>query len=205
MAEQKQQEKKRRFRKPGRTLLIKPVELVEFDFKTLNLDQYTGLKSNILTKSGARFLVFDSIENSSTCLKALKNNSDILVKYAHYRLYFTINGLDNETDYNLVKQAHIDKITTCTDSSVLYYKLYKKNKESYLGCGDLTIDTKEGMDLLLQNQELKTFSLHDDKFTGEFYQYNKFRNNSEKYNDEDDDAPSPNLVKTKTKPQVSST
>jgi hypothetical protein len=198
--EHNMKEKKRRFRKAGRTLLIKPVNN-GFDFDSLELDNHEGLKSNILTKSGARFLVFDNIDNSTNCLKQLKTNEDILVKYAHYRLYFTINGLEDSTDYNEIKQSHIDLIKENTNSDVLYYKLYKKNKETYLGCGDLTIDTKEGMDRLLEKEEHKTFSLNSDQYTGQFYQYNKFRNSNERYDDEDN-APQPYVVKTKTEPVV---
>ena len=187
-------EKRKRFRKAGRTLLIKPVQ-ENFDFSTLKLDDFEGLQNNSLTKSGARFLVFDNIDNSSNCLKQLKTQSDILVKYAHYRLYFTINGLEDEDDYNEVKQAHIEHITKITNSDVLYYKLYKKNKEKFLGCGDLTIDTKEGMDTLLQNEENKSFSILDSKLTGQFFQYNKFRSTN-RYDDEDS-QPQGHVVKKK--------
>ncbi len=188
------EKKNKRFRKAGRTLLIKPVN-EEFNFDSLKLDEQQGLQSNILTKSGARFLVFDNIDNSSECLKQLKGNSEVLVKYAHYRLYFTMNGLEDDTDYNTIKALHMAYIKEHTNSDVLYYKLYKKNKETYLGCGDLTIDTKEGMDILLQKEGHKNFSLNNDQFTGQFYQYNKFRNSNERY--EDEDSVQGNIVKTK--------
>jgi hypothetical protein len=187
-------ERKKRFRKAGRTLLIKPVQ-DNFDFSTLKLDDFKGLQTNSLTKSGARFLVFDDIDNSSECLKQLKTVSDVLVKYAHYRLYFTINGLEDDDDYNAVKEAHIGHITNITNCDVLYYKLYKKNKEKFLGCGDLTIDTKEGMDVLLQNEDNKSFSILNDKLTGQFFQYNKFRSTN-RYDDEDQ-QPHGHVVKTK--------
>jgi len=78
----------------------------------------------------------------------------------------------------------------------LYYKLYKKDKDSYLGCGDLTIDTKDGMDKLLQSESLKEYTLTVDKtdYTGQFYQFNKFK--STKFNSSDDFAGE--VVKEKT-------
>ena len=189
--EDNRQERKRRFRKAGRTLLLKPIES-EFNFDSLNLDNFTGITSNILTKSGARFLVFDNINNATACLKEIKNIDDILVKYAHYRLYFTINGIDESSDYNDIKQAHIDFINKITDTDVLYYKLYKKNKDKFLGCGDLTIDTKHGMDILL-SEESKIYSILDGKYTGQFYQYNKFRSSNR-----DNESPVSEMVKTKS-------
>lgn len=167
---------KKRFRKAGRTLLIKSVD-DNFDFSKLSLGQLEGVDSNIETKSGARFVVFDDVKNAVSALKSLKQNKNILVKYAHYRLYFTINGLSSNSDYNNVKKSHTDHITEKTGTEVLYYKLYKKDKTNYLGCGDLTIDTKNGMDQLLQDDDLKsyTFTVDSIEYTGQFYQFNKFK------------------------------
>jgi hypothetical protein len=197
MADNKNKTKdtKKRFRKAGRTLLIKSVD-EDFDFRTLSLEKFEGVSSNIETKSGARFIVFDDVKNAVTALKELKQDKDILVKYAHYRLYFTMNGLSDQSDYNNVKKSHIDYITEKTGTEVLYYKLYKKDKDSYLGCGDLTIDTKDGMDKLLQSESLKEYTLTVDKtdYTGQFYQFNKFK--STKFNSSDDFAGE--VVKEKT-------
>lgn len=172
----KTNETKKRFRKAGRTLLIKSVD-ENFNFSKLSLGNFEGVDSNIETKSGARFVVFDDVKNAVNALKSLKQNKNILVKYAHYRLYFTINGLSSDSDYNNVKKSHIDYITEKTGTEVLYYKLYKKDKNNYLGCGDLTIDTKNGMDQLLQDEDLKsyTFNVDSTEYTGQFYQFNKFK------------------------------
>lgn len=183
MAEYKNKTKdtKKRFRKAGRTLLIKSVD-EDFNFDTLSLNKLEGVSSNIETKSGARFIVFDDVNNAVGALKELKNNKDILVKYAHYRLYFTMNGLSDQSDYNSIKKSHIDYITEQTGTEVLYYKLYKKDKDSYLGCGDLTIDTKDGMDKLLQEESLKEYSFTVDstEYSGQFYQFNKFKSGKSK-------------------------
>jgi len=198
MAEYKkqQQKDKKKYRKAGRTLLIKPVEN-DFDFEQLSIEDLEGVDSNIETKSGARFIVFSDVKYSIIALKTLKQNKEILVKYAHYRLYFTINGLTDESDYNDVKKAHIDYISGNTGTEVLYYKLYKKDKNSYLGCGDLTIDTKEGMDKLLQEDSLKNYEFvaGDDEYSGQFYQFNKFKSSKSKYND--DNSPTGEVVKEK--------
>ena len=181
MDSKKQNKDKKRFRKAGRTLLIKSVD-ESFNFDNLHLSEFEGIDSNIETKSGARFVVFTDVKYSMEALKVLKQNKEILVKYAHYRLYFTMNNLTPDSDYNNVKKAHIDLITENTGTEVLYYKLYKKDKSSYLGCGDLTIDTKEGMDKLLQEDVMKnySFSVDDVEYSGQFYQFNKFKSSKPK-------------------------
>ena len=181
----KTKDTKKRFRKAGRTLLIKSVD-EDFDFSTLSLEKLEGVSSNIETKSGARFIVFNDVKDAVTALKELKQNKDILVKYAHYRLYFTMNGLNDQSDYNSVKKSHIEYITEQTGTEVLYYKLYKKDKDSYLGCGDLTIDTKDGMDKLLQDDSLKeyTFKVDSTEYSGQFYQFNKFKSTKSKSSDD---------------------
>ena len=78
-----------------------------------------------------------------------------------------MNGLSDQSDYNSIKKSHIDYITEQTGTEVLYYKLYKKDKDSYLGCGDLTIDTKDGMDKLLQEESLKEYSFTVDLLDAE--------------------------------------
>ena len=57
-----------------------------------------------------------------------------------------------------------------TKSNVLYCKLYSKNRK-YLGCGDLTVDTLDGMlKLLSKDSNLKDFTI--DSYTGSFYKFN---------------------------------
>ena len=93
-----------------------------------------------------------------------------MVKFAHYRVFFTMENLKDETDYNSVKDRHVKFVTDNTGSEVLYYKLYRN--KSYLGCGDLTIDTKEALDKLLSQDQHKEFDLGDGN-TGVFYRYNR--------------------------------
>lgn len=158
---------KRYTRKAGRTLLVKTTS--KQDFSGLE-----GLVSTHLTeRTNSYFLTFDNVTNAVNALRTLKNNhSDIRVKFAHYRVFFTMQGLNDESDYNTVKTAHVDFIQSNTGSNVLYYKLYRKNN-SYLECGDLTLDTKEAFDTLMNSNEgHKNFSL-DGGMSGVHYRYNR--------------------------------
>jgi len=149
-------------RKPGRTILVKSTDPVP----TENLK---GLLSSVKTNNDNNFLVFDTVENSKEAFKTLRQNNDIKIKYAHYRIFFTMSGLDDTTDYTTLKKSHIDWIKEKSNADVLYYKQYKKENK-YLGCGDFTIDTKESLDKLLSKTDLKTYSF--EKFSGIFYRYN---------------------------------
>ena len=81
-----------------------------------------------------------------------------------------MEGLAEDSDYNVIKQTHIDFVEKHTNSQVLYYKLYRNQK--YLNCGDMTIDTKDALDALLNTDAHKEFDLGDG-LTGVFYRYNR--------------------------------
>merc|ERR1711935_211620 len=88
-----------RRKKPGRTLLVKVNQ--DGDSSSVNkiLDELQGLESNVVTeKTSSHFLTFDTVDNSLSALKLLKkDHSDKLrVKFAHYRVFFTIKGLTEE-------------------------------------------------------------------------------------------------------------
>jgi len=169
-----QKDKKKNIRKAGKTLLIKPNEGVEIDESWFN--DLVGLVSKSKTaKTGSYFLTFDNVGNSLDSLKILrkKHEGDILVKFAHYKVFFTMTGLSDESDYNSIKTKHSKFIEDNTDSKVLYYKLYRN--KSYLGCGDVTIDTKSGLDSLLDKEKFKEFDLSGN--TGVFYRYNSKKSN----------------------------
>ena len=160
---------KNNIRKAGKTILVKPNNNVDIDEKLFN--DIEGLISTVKTeKTSSYFLTFDTIDNSIESLKTLKQNNNLLVKFAHYKVFFTMTGLTDETDYNDIKTKHIKLIEDKTNSKVLYYKLYRN--KSYLGCGDLTIDTKEGIDKLLDKDIIKEFNLENNN-TGIFYKYNR--------------------------------
>lgn len=153
---------KKMIRKAGKTLVVNS----ETDIQT---NDFTGLVSSVKSSTNSHFLVFDTIENSKVAFKILKTLNH-KVRFAYYRLFFTMTGLDENASYNDLKEQHIQWITTNSDAQVLYYKQYR-NGGKFLGCGDFTIDTKESMDKLLYTETLKNYSF--DKYSGVNYRYNK--------------------------------
>lgn len=150
---------------PGRTLLVKSSSSVSYDFE--------GLLNKAETKStNSVFLTFDTKENSSKAYDKLltMESEGVRVKYSYYRVFFTMTGLTDTSDYNVVKKDLTDHVESKTGSSVLYCKLYRKNS-SYIGCGDFTIDTLEGMNKLLSKDSgNKDYTLGS--LSGTFYRYN---------------------------------
>ena len=149
--------------KPGRTIIVRSNDL--FSVENLN-----GLLQNNNVHDGKYFLVFDTIDNAKNAFKLFKNDSKLSVRYAYYRIFFTMDGIDQKTDYSIIKRLHMNWITEKSLGQVLYYKQYMKDNK-YLGCGDFTVDTKESMDKLLNKDEFKTYSF--DGLSGTYYRYNK--------------------------------
>ena len=159
-------------KKPGRTLLIKLInDTTTFDDSlTENL---TGLlnKTN-LSNNNTLFLTFDTNDNSLSALKILRPKSfnKFHVKFSYYKLFFTINGLTDKSDYNESKKNLIDFISKDINIQVLYCKFYYKENK-YLGCGDLTVDTLEGMNkLLLKDGGMKEITFNS--LSVVFYRFN---------------------------------
>lgn len=171
---------KKAVHKPGRTLLVKSVSgntINSSVFETLE-----GLKNKSETKAtNSYFLTFNTVSEAVNAYKKLKSDSsDYRVKYSYYRIFFTMNGLTESSDYNQVKKDLVDLVTKNSDSSVLYCKLYRQETK-YLGCGDFTIDTLDGMNTLLSKENgLKDFTMGD--LTGTFYRYNSKKDKSEEHN-----------------------
>ena len=161
-------------RKHGKTLILKGNK--DFDLSTLPFGEYEGLQERNESRSACVFLVFDTVENAAKVWKHLKENhsDDVLSKFAHYKLFFKISNLEDSSDYNDVKERLSTWINQNTGANVLYFKLYRKNNQ-YLGCGDLTLDTKEGMDALLDKDKFKEFSVDDTEYTGTFYRFDNRR------------------------------
>ena len=159
---------KKVIRKIGRTIIVK----TNSNFSSKDLQ---GLSSHVSVDNGKHFLVFDTIENSKNAFKVLKSNNSLSVRYAYYRIYFTMSNLDDTTDYSVVKKNHIDWISANSNASVLFYKLYKKDNK-LIGCGDFTIDTKEDMDKLISKDGIKNYTCGN--HTGTFYRYNKKDDNN---------------------------
>lgn len=151
--------KKNIVKKPGRTLLVSPGMGSSLDESVIS--DLKGLKNSFSTKNGSYFLTFDTIENSVMNHSKLRNEKpNLKVKFARYQIFFTMNGLTNEHDYTAVKKLITDYVQEKTGGEVLYFKLYRKGDNYYfdtkgekpIGYGDLTLDTKEAMDLLLNKE-----------------------------------------------------
>lgn len=171
MSESNQNINQKRFlRKSGRTLVLK---LRDESFDVKSLEGLEGLQESATTQNNAVFLTFDNKENALEALKTLKKNNkeQLNVKFAHYKVFFKLEGLTNNTKYDEVKNAHSQWVENNTQGEVLYYKLYRKN-DKYLGCGDLTVDTKASIDVLLSEEQHKNFKL-DDVLSGTYYRYNR--------------------------------
>ena len=72
-------------------------------------------------------------------------------------------------------------VTDKTKSSVLYCKFYRKENK-YLGCGDFTIDTIDGMNTLLSKDGgIKDYTIG--QLSGTFYRYNGKKDKSQEQSD----------------------
>jgi hypothetical protein len=158
------EEMKKPRRKEGRTLLVSS------DWKD-DIDQ-DGIQRTHQTDGGARFVVFDTTENARLALKNLKDLG-AQVKYSYYKIFFRLSDIDLEsTTYDELKKQVKDMISVLGNINVLYFKFYTKNN-NLIGSGDLTVDTKESLDLLVSK---------DDNEFGEgkisFYRYRVRKNDS---------------------------
>jgi hypothetical protein len=163
--------------KAGRTLLIKPTTTID---ESLLKDLAGCTSSHHTEKSNSYFLTFNTPKDALSALKEIKtkSTSKVLIKFAKYQVFFKIEGLKDDSDYNTVKSAHMKQISDL-GGNVLYYRLYRKDNH-YIGCGDFTVDTKDCFDKLVnQESEFKKFSLEND-ISGIHYRYKK--NDNEKKN-----------------------
>lgn len=169
-------EKKSFVRKAGRTLLVKV-----FDTNFKLPDNLEGLQTNYFTEnSNSYFLTFDDVKNSLNALRFLRKDYEqqVRVKFAYYRIFFTMNDLNTNLEYNTIKTQHKEYVEK-NGGNVLYYKLYVKDNQ-YIGCGDMTVDTKDTFDKLMSEDSLKNFNLNYG-ISGSHY---KYRNNKKNHTDE---------------------
>ena len=166
---------KKPVRKAGRTLLVKSVSGNAINSSVF--EGLEGLKNKSETKStSSYFLTFDTVLNAINAYRKLRSeSSDYRVKYSYYRIFFTMNGLTESSDYNQVKKDLVEWVDKNTGASVLFCKLYRQETK-YLGCGDFTIDTKDAMDKLLKkDSSIKNYTIGE--LSGSFYRYNKTKQN----------------------------
>ena len=173
--------KKNIVRKTGRTLLVSPS-----NGSYLNGDTFSkleGLTTSHSTKNGSYFLTFENVNHALESFRSLRqDHPELRVKFARYQIFFTISGLTDSYDYSTVKQNMCNFIEKETGTDVLYFKLYRKG-DKYIGCGDLTVDTKDTMDKLLNKEgPLKNYTIGE--LSGSFYRYNKTQSNTHNENHE---------------------
>lgn len=171
-----EQEKKRPRRKAGRTLLISS----DYTEELTN----TGIVTDKIhkTEGGSRFVVFDTTENARSAFRDLRSNG-VRVKYSYYKVFFRLSDVDlSDVEYDSLKDSVKEMISSLGQDiiNVLYFKFYTKNS-TLMGSGDLTVDTKEGLDLLVNNNE---YSFSKGKIS--FFRY-RVRKQDEKDEENDDD------------------
>ena len=168
---------KKQVRKIGKTLLVKLLNNASFDDNDLTDIKGIVNKSDI-KNNGLVFLIFDTPVNALAGLKILKTKStNYKIKFSYYKLFFTINGLTDDSSYDDTKKALIHHVNNLTNSNVLYCKLYCKDKK-YLGCGDLTLDTLDGINMLLSKDNgLKYFTIDSPAISGTFFRFNSKNQN----------------------------
>jgi hypothetical protein len=171
--------------KPGRTLLVKSA--TDASITSKSFDQFEGIISKYETKNyNSYFITFDTIQNALNAFNILNEDTQTYnVKFSYYRIFFKIehneNDLSELIDYNKFKHDLITFVTNNTDSSVLYFKIYKKDNK-YMDCGDFTIDTLEGMNKLVSKEStIKKFRIESENITCAFYRYKKNKLDDNQY------------------------
>ena len=147
----------------GRTYL-----LVMYKDYELTMD---GILNIHETNNGSRFRVFENLEKAEDAYNTLKSEN-IQVKYSYYKTFFRIKDVNLDTDYTSLKS--IFNILSDYDVNVIYFKFYTKQTINW--SGDLTLDTKNSLDKLIEN---KGISLNEGTIS--FY---RFKINSSQRNNE---------------------
>lgn len=136
---------KRPRRKAGRTLLISNEYTEDVS--------YDGIVNTHSTNSGSRFCVFDTVDNARNAYNELRGKQ-VKVKYSYYKVFFRLKDLElNKLEYNDLKEEVKGLLSSLDNVNVLYFKFYTKNKV-LMGSGDLTVDSKEGLDDLVSKREM---------------------------------------------------
>jgi hypothetical protein len=181
MSAQESKKQNRPRSKAGRTLLVKPSN---GNFDVSVFEGLAGLTSKHHTdKSNSHFLTFSTPQDALSALKKIKGTQNARAKFAHYRIFFKVEGLTDSSDYNAVKTAHTDLINKL-GGGVLYYRLYRKENK-FIGCGDLTVDTKAVFDKLLSDEESKEFKTEG--FSGTHFRYKKTNDDEHQAHSKADD------------------
>ena len=88
-----------------------------------------GLTNHHFTeKSNSYFLTFDNVPIVLNAMRLIRNSYDssVRVKVAHYRVFFTLENLEESMDYNTVKTQHRDMVQSKGNCSVLFINYTEK-------------------------------------------------------------------------------
>lgn len=155
-------------RKPGRTLVVK----VDEDFDVSSLKSLSNMKQmNEVKNNNTLFLTFNDTASATSALTELNKMDGLSCRYSYYRVFFKLNGLTESSTYENVKKVHTAWVEKNTGGKVLEYNLYRK-KDTFLNCGDLVVDLKSSLDLLLTLENLKNYELDGD-LKGTYHKYRK--------------------------------
>lgn len=154
-------------RQPGRTLVVK----VEENFDVSSLKSLNNMKQMNEVKNNTVFLMFNDVKSATSALTELNNMDGISCRYCYYRVFFKLNGLTESSSVEDVKKMHIAWVEKQTGGNVLEYNLYR-NRDTFLNCGDLVVDLKSSLDLLLSLDNFKNYELDGD-LKGTYYRFNK--------------------------------
>jgi len=132
-------------RKPGKTLLVSNEYKDE-----INLD---GLDNIHETSSGSRFLVFNSTDNARDAYEFLREKG-VKTKYSYYKVFLRLKDINLDVDYDELKNDLLELSSKLNNVNILYLKFYTKDKK-LMGSGDLTVDTKEGLDELVKMKDME--------------------------------------------------
>ena len=151
-------------RKMGKTLLVSSQRNTDtiVDKAHLTEDKLDGLLKTT-EKDGKFFLLFENHLKAKDALFYLRKEHNYFVKFSHYKIFFKCVQLESETpsedfEHKVFKDAMRALVQSKTNGHVIYApRLYRSSdKSKYIGCGNITVDTKECEDALLSNDgELK--------------------------------------------------
>ena len=142
-----EEQNKPRKKKSGRTLLIDANYKTELSYDTI--------ESIHQTSNGSRFVVFNTSEDGEKAYNELTENG-IRVKYSYYKIFFRLRDIDlNTVSYDILKAEIMAKLLSFGEKiNVIYFKFYTKNNQ-LIGSGDLTLDSKDSLDAVVEQQEIE--------------------------------------------------
>ncbi|ADO67242.1 hypothetical protein crov209 [Cafeteria roenbergensis virus] len=172
-------------RKMGKTLLVNSQHNsdTQIDASYFNNTNLTGLVKTTY-KDGKFFLLFGDYLQAKDALNKLKKEFNYFVKFVHYNIFFKCSQLVNETptkdfEHTTFKEAMRKLVQEKTNGHVLYApRLYlTSDKKKYVGCGNITVDTKECEEELLNRDGSLKFSKigENNRFEVAFYRFRQGR------------------------------